>query len=256
MRAAQALHLRSCPMLHRRQRSLVLAPLAALLTLVTTTGSALAADPPSPEDDVPGLAPTPPPPPALPVQTERPTSSGFMLGASVDYLSPLLSNLGQGPGTGPGPGVGVHAGYRWKVLYFGAAYQHGFLSGGGEGGHESTPWNGLAASTDYFGLDIDTVTKPDAVLSFVTHFSAGYRVVNVTSTCCYSPAVATSQNAGFDFLLAGVGLQINAGGWLRLQPEVSLSLGPAAIASIGLTAFFDVGSPVGSQGPVQVAKGR
>ncbi len=56
-----------------------------------------------------------------------------MLGASVDYLSPIFANTGQGPGTGPGPGVGVHAGYRWKVLYFGAAYEHGFLSGGGPG---------------------------------------------------------------------------------------------------------------------------
>src|SRR5271170_5809776 len=171
---------------------------------------------------------------------DPPASSGFMLGASVDYLAPILSSA-----VTPGPGVGVHVGYRWRLLYFGAAYEHGFLAGAGQGGHDGTPWDTTGASTDYVGIDIDTNSAPDAVVSFVTHFSAGYRVLSITSTCCFSSVPTTSLDAGPELLLVGLGFQINAGGWLRPQPEVSIALGPASMGSAGITAFFDLGAPRG-----------
>jgi hypothetical protein len=208
--------------------------LGMLSTLATSSVSA--AEPPRREDrDEAETTSAPVPPHAA--------SSGIMLGASVDYLAPILGNLGGSGGAGPGTGLGVHVGYRWRILYVGAAYEHGFLTGTGEGGHDGTPWNVTAAWTDYVGVDIDTISDPDAVLSFVTHFSAGYRTVSTTETCCYSSTPTTGANSGPEMLLVGIGLQINVGGRLRLQPEASLAYGPETFGSLGLTAFFDLGRP-------------
>jgi hypothetical protein len=217
----------------RRYRALV-ASIATLVALGTHAQAARA-------DERATSAGESSPPPGVPAPPSM--SSGFMLGASVGYMTPLLGdlNLGGGPGPGAGVSVGVTGGYRWHWLYLGATYSHGFLAGNGTTGHESTYWYASSATSDYVGVDFVTISDPVATVAFITHLGAGYRVVQTTATSSYDSTPFTSTNASPDFVAVGIGLHVKAEGWLRIQPEASISIGAGLFATIGLTTYFDLG---------------
>ncbi len=200
-------------------RSSCLAPLAALVLVAAAAPSALAAEPAAP-------------------------SSGFMLGVSVDVAAPQLAVFYQTPQLQPGAAVGVSAGYRWRFLYVGAAYQHAVF-GGGTYANEGTVETATGARSDYVGVDIVTLSSPDARVAFLTHQSAGYRVLT-TDTYIDSPPVSTFSKGGWDARIFGIGVQIKANDWLRIVPEASLSVGAAtAVASLGVTTYFDFAGATG-----------
>ena len=223
--------------------------LAALLLSTFLAGSARA-DEPAEAASPAGIAPVARPLEAddasNPYHVIRPAaqSSGFMLGASLDYVAPASAGfLNGGSLVGAGAGVGVSAGYRAGFVYLGASYQHAFLSGGSFS-HDSTSASSTSGRSDYVGVDFITISDPRARVAFLTRFSAGFRLLSYDGTMSYDPRVTTTTSSGFDVTPIGLGVQIKADDWLRIVPEASVSVGQTAlVASIGVAAYFDFSSP-------------
>jgi hypothetical protein len=163
-----------------------------------------------------------PPPPTDPYAASTPP--GFMVGATVGELAPVLPTLFNR--TNPltaGPAIRVGAGLRKGSVYVGASYEHAFLG--------LDTWNGqpATAQSDYGGADLVLLTAPEAQLSAFFHFSLGYRVINEGGFTVSSA----------DLRLLGVGLSIRAGA-LRIVPEASLEAGPQSpYVSFALTTYYD-----------------
>jgi hypothetical protein len=201
----------------------------AALAALTATGAVHAAEPVPP-----AVAPATAPPPAA-------TSEGFMLGAGLSYVSPLPAGGFLGPpALGAGPAVGARAGYRWGGLYLGAAYQHAFL-GGGTWEHESTIVQTSSASSDYGGVEVVGITAIDAPVAVFFGAGIGYRVIQARTQGPTVSASGTTSASNLDVTLLGLGVEINAGGWLRIVPEASFEVGPAdAYLSFGVTTYLDL----------------
>ncbi len=207
------LHMRGAPAL-----------VGALVVLAASTGtpSAYASDPPRPAPE-PVNAPTAEP------------DSGFMIGATLSYFSPFVPASWAPPLLAAGPAIGLRAGYRWRFLYAGAAYQHVFF-GGGTYAQDVETFRTLSASSDYGGLDLVAITSPDALVAAFFRIGAGVRFIQVRSDS--TPGTTTTSN--FDLTLLGIGAQINVGGWLRVVPEISFEVGPLnAYTSLSVTTYFD-----------------
>jgi hypothetical protein len=162
-----------------------------------------------------------------------------MVGATVSYFSAPFASW---PALGDGPAVGLSGGYRWRFLYFGAAYLHTYLDGGtssGSGGSAVASEQTLWANSDYGGLDVVAITSPDAIIAPFFRVGIGYRVVR-WSELDFGYSTPTNKQSSSADLLVGIGLQFNASGWVRIVPQASFELGPLAMyASLGLTTYFD-----------------
>jgi hypothetical protein len=136
---------------------------------------------------------------------------------------------------GPGPALALNAGYRWRFLYLGAAYQHVFL-GGATYAMDVETQQTLAASSDYGGIDLVAITNPDALIAAFFRVGAGYRVIRWSQL----GAPTDMQSSNVDLTLLGIGVQLNINGWLRIIPQASFELGPLNVyTSLGVTTYFD-----------------
>ena len=162
--------------------------------------------------------------------------SGFMLGASVGALAPVVFSPQLFDGVGLGPSVSVDAGYRFaRYFYLGAVYQHGFLSSGGWHGGGTT-----SASADYGGINFVTISNPDARVALLTEVGVGYRVLTLGQGGVDGPSPGTLTESAFETTFLGIGLEMNLGDRVRLVPELTLAGGgTAAFGFLGLTAYFD-----------------
>jgi len=163
-----------------------------------------------------------------------------MLGAVLSDVIPLPAGGFFGPpALGAGPAIGVRGGYRWGGLYLGAAYQHAFL-GGGTWEHESTIVQTSSASSDYGGVEVVGITDIDASVAAFFRAGIGYRVIQAQAQGPTVSASGTMSTSNLDVTVLGLGVEINAGGWLRIVPEASFEVGSwDAYVSLGVTAYFD-----------------
>jgi hypothetical protein len=176
------------------------------------------------------------------------TNAGVMLGVTLGILAPAFhgSDAWSSPPTlGTGPTLGVSAGYRWRFLYIGAAYQHAFLGGGSWEAPSSEYYveNTLWARADYIGLDVMAITDSEALIAATFRVAAGYRFLAYRSDVVDSgTAASTTSSVDWDLTLLAVGVQIH-GGAVRVIPEVSLGIGDLfPYVSAEVTTYLDWGS--------------
>ncbi len=163
-----------------------------------------------------------------------------MVGAALGYFSPVLPGSVAPPGAA-GLTLGVSAGYRWRFLYVGAAYQYVILGSAtytANGGSEPAAEQTLGGDSDYGGLDLVALTSPDADIAAFFRVGAGYRIIRWSQG-----PLDRMQASNVDLTLLGIGVQLKAGAWLRIVPQASLEVGPLnAYTSLSVTTYFDLAS--------------